>query len=129
MVGVKFSFKLKDRMVFVDGDSGTGKTVLFNAIMQYAGLTDAPIILINYNMTSGKIDNVRKHLVGNENKLIVIDNADTILDAEMRGIIALDYNNQYLIFGRDVQGLGVRDKSMAYIEIVNNKGKLKYEFV
>lgn len=38
-------------------------------------------------------------------KLIIIDNADILLDDAMRSYIALDGNNQYIIIGRNPTGL------------------------
>ena len=38
-------------------------------------------------------------------KLIVIDNADILLDDETRKYISLDGNNQYLIIGRNPKNL------------------------
>ena len=38
-------------------------------------------------------------------KLIIIDNADILLDDAMRSYIAFDGNNQYIIIGRNPTGL------------------------
>ena len=43
-----------------------------------------------------------KHSKG---KLIIIDNADILLDDAMRSYIVLDGNNQYIIIGRNPTGL------------------------
>lgn len=40
-----------------------------------------------------------------EGKLIVIDNADVLLDDELRKQISLDDRNQYLIIGRNPKNL------------------------
>ncbi len=130
IAGVKFDIELKNDLVLVEGDSGTGKTLLFKALVQYTGVYGSPLVFLNYERTFSDIDKIRDTLIKSRNKLIVIDNADIILDLEMRGRIALDRNgNQYLIFGRNIYGLGVTKRALCYLEIKNNIGKLKYKYI
>lgn len=42
--------------------------------------------------------------------MIVIDNADLILDDDARDYISTDDNNQYLIIGRNPEGLYIYDE-------------------
>lgn len=127
-LGVKFDIIFKNRLVFIDGDSGVGKTFLFRALIKYATFYKAPIEFINYYIVHGDVNRVKQHIDQYKNKLFIIDNADILLDDELRVKIALDSKNQYLIFGRDVRLLGMTIKNLAALKIVNNVGKLVYEY-
>ena len=52
-------------------------------------------------------------------KLIVIDNADVLLDDEIRKYIAVDDNNQYLIIGRNPKNLFATKENL--FELVSEK--------
>ena len=54
-----------------------------------------------------------------EKKLIVIDNADILLDDDTRKYIALDDKNQYLIIGRNPKNLFVTKENL--FELVSEK--------
>jgi hypothetical protein len=49
--------------------------------------------------------NVKDILVQTRGKLVVIDNADILLDDEARKYISTDGENQYLIIGRNPKNL------------------------
>lgn len=49
--------------------------------------------------------NVKEILMQTKDRLIVIDNADILLDDETRKYISLDGDNQYLIIGRNPKNL------------------------
>ena len=63
-------------------------------------------------------------------KLIVIDNADLLLDDNMRWYIATDANNQYIIIGRNPTGLMLQQDEIVelYSETVEGKTKLWLEY-
>jgi hypothetical protein len=52
-------------------------------------------------------------------KLIVIDNADILLNDEIRKYISLDGNNQYLIIGRNPKNLFATKENL--FELVSKK--------
>ena len=54
-----------------------------------------------------------------EGKLIVIDNADILLDDNIRKYIALDDKNQYLIIGRNPKNLFATKENL--FELVSEK--------
>ena len=98
-----FSYDLmfEDRITLVGGDSGTGKTVLYE-MLEDLRLTDEykAIKLFNY-----KSDNLLEAVKQCKDNFIVIDNADVLLDDSVRKYIALDDRNQYLIIGRNPKNL------------------------
>ena len=60
------------------------------------------IMCLNYLDYQKNIADIIKNASG---KLIVIDNADLLLNDDMRKYIALDDKNQYLIIGRNPKNL------------------------
>ena len=54
-----------------------------------------------------------------ERKLIVIDNADVLLDDDIRKYIAVDDKNQYLIIGRNPKNLFATKENL--FELVSEK--------
>ena len=60
------------------------------------------IVCLNYLDYQKNIGDIIQNMV---KKLIVIDNADILLDDETRKYIALDDKNQYLIMGRNPKNL------------------------
>ena len=97
------------------GDSGTGKTASFSFIKECMAL-NPDIMCLNYLDYQKNISNMIKSA---ERKLIVIDNADVLLDDDIRKYIALDYKNQYLIIGRNPKNLFTTRENL--FELVSEK--------
>lgn len=95
-LGVLVDLQFDCNLTFVSDDSGTGKTFLWN-IMDKERLEDVRIVTLNYLSDSRSLADLKKV----SGKLVVIDNADLILNTELRIFIATDDKNQYLVFGRD----------------------------
>lgn len=114
-----FSYELvfDDRITLVGGDSGTGKTVLYE-MLEDLRLTDAyhAMKLFNY-----KSDNVEENLEKCRNNFIVIDNADILINDDMRKFINFEFSNQYMLFLRNCDGLNVSDKSFKVLKLEKNK--------
>lgn len=89
-----FSYDLvfDDRITLVGGDSGTGKTVLYE-MLEDLRFTDEykRIKLFNY-----KSDNLLETLKQCRGNFIVIDNADILLNDEIRRFINFEFSNQYM---------------------------------
>ncbi len=89
--------KLDSNVTFVSGDSGTGKSAVCSFLFEYSS-EDSRIRCLNF------IDHNKdyKETIRNaKGRLFVLDNADLLLDDEMRRYIALDTENQYIIVGRN----------------------------
>lgn len=68
-----------------------------------------------------------KNFIANETgKLIVIDNANILLDDDIRKYISLDDNNQYLIIGRNPKNLFTTGDNL--FELVSKKKGEQTEF-
>ena len=120
-----FSYDLvfDDRITLVGGDSGTGKTVLYE-MLEDLRLTDEykAIKLFNY-----KSDNLLESIKQCRDSFIVIDNADILIDDEIRRFINLEFSNQYMLFLRNCDGLNVSDKSFKVLKLDNYRITLKEE--
>lgn len=120
-----FSYDLvfDDRITLVGGDSGTGKTVLYE-MLEDLRLTDEykAVKLFNY-----KSDNLLESIKQCRDSFIVIDNADILIDDEIRRFINFEYSNQYMLFLRNCDGLNVSDKSFKVLKLDNYRITLKEE--
>ena len=120
-----FSYKLSfnDRITLVGGDSGTGKTVLYD-MLEDLRLTEQyhAIKLFNY-----KSDQVVENIKKCRNCFIVIDNADILINDELRKFINFEFSNQYMLFLRNCDGLNVSDKSFKQMKLEDNVITLEEE--
>ena len=97
------NFNFTNNITILMGDSGTGKTAAFSFIKE----------CMAWNPDIGDI------IRSAEKKLIVIDNADLLLDDDTRKFIALDDKNQYLIMGRNPKNLFAMKENL--FELVSEK--------
>ena len=65
-------------------------------------------------------------LVGGDS-FIVVDNADNLINDEIRRFINFEPSNQYMLFLRNCDGLNVSDKSFKVLKFDNNKITLEEE--
>ena len=120
-----FSYELyfDDRITLVGGDSGTGKTVLYE-MLEDVRLTEQynAIKLFNY-----KSENMKESLMKCRDCFIVIDNADIQIDDDIRRFINFEFSNQYMLFLRNCDGLNVSDKSFKILKLKDDKITLEEE--
>ena len=120
-----FSYDLEfdDRITLVGGDSGVGKTVLYE-MLEDVRLTDEyrAIRLFNY-----RSDNFSEEIKRCRDSFIGVDNADNLMNDEVRKFINFETSNQYMLFLRNSDGLNVSDKSFKVLKFDNNKITLEEE--
>ena len=118
-----YDLQFDDRITLVGGDSGTGKTVLYE-MLEDIRLTDeySAIKLFNY-----KSDNFLGTLKQCKDRFIVIDNADNLINDDVRRFINFEVSNQYMLFLRNCDGLNVSDKSFKVLKYDNNRIMLEEE--
>lgn len=120
-----FSYDLEfdDRITLVGGDSGTGKTALYE-LLEDIRLTEEykAIKLFNY-----KSDNFLETIKKCRDSFIVVDNADNLMNDEVRKFVNFESSNQYMLFLRNCDGLNVSDKSFKVLKFDNNKITLEEE--
>lgn len=118
-----YDLEFEDRITLVGGDSGTGKTVLYE-MLEDIRLTDEykAIKLFNY-----KSDDFLEAIKQCRNSFIVIDNADCLINDDVRRFINFELSNQYMLFLRNCDGLNVSDKSFKELKFDNNRITLEEE--
>lgn len=118
-----YDLQFDDRITLVGGDSGTGKTVLYE-MLEDVRLTDeySAIKLFNY-----KSDDFLETLKQCKDRFIVIDNADNLINDDVRKFINFEVSNQYMLFLRNCDGLNVSDKSFKVLKFDNNSIMLEEE--
>ena len=95
------NFNFTNNITILTGESATGKTAAFSFIKECMAV-NPDILCTNYlDYQKDILDMVCKV----QGKLIVIDNADILLDDRTRKYISLDGKNQYLIIGRNPKKL------------------------
>lgn len=105
-------FKFKNNITILMGDSGTGKTAAFSFIRECMAI-NSKILCLNYLDYQRNIKDIVSQA---EDKLIVIDNADILLDDDTRKYISLDDKNQYLIIGRNPKNLFTTKENLYELE-------------
>ncbi len=108
-------FEFTNNITLLMGDSGTGKTASFSFIKECMAL-NTDILCLNYLDYQKDIASIIKAV---NRKLIVIDNADVLLDDEIRKYIVVDDKNQYLIIGRNPKNLFATKENL--FELVSEK--------
>ena len=120
-----FSYNLEfdDRITLIGGDSGTGKTFLYG-LLKDIRLTEEynAIKLFNY-----RSDNFSESIKQCRDNFIVVDNADNLINDEVRKFINFELSNQYMLFLRNCDGLNVSDQSFKVLKFDNNKITLEEE--
>ena len=109
------NFTFTNNITILTGLSADGKTAVFSCIRENMAI-NPPIVCLNY--LDYKKD-IKEILMQTKGKLIVIDNADILLDDEIRKYISIDGDNQYLIIGRNPKNLFATKENL--FELVSNK--------
>lgn len=116
------NFTFTNNITILTGDSATGKTVTFSFIKECMAIN--PNILC-FNYLDYQKD-IKEILTKTKGKLVVIDNADILLDDIARKYISLDSDNQYLIIGRNPKNLFTTKENL--FELVSKEKGEQIEF-
>ena len=115
-------FTFTNNITILMGESGTGKTAAFSFIKECMAV-NSKILCLNYLDYQKDIKDIISKAEG---KLIVIDNADILLNDDARKYISLDDRNQYLIIGRNPKNLFATKENL--FELVSRKIGEQTEF-
>lgn len=128
----KVALVLDDYLTLINGDSGIGKTLLFNYFERQSLINSSYVCFNSKYVERMKKENyckgILKELRSIKNSLIVIDNAETILDDDIRNYIVFDKNNTYMIFGRNVSGLWITENNIASLVRVPEKKEIYLDY-
>ncbi len=117
------NFEFSNNITILTGLSGSGKTASFSFIRESMAL-NPDIVCLNY-LDYQK--DIKALLARTEGKLIVIDNADILLNDETRKYISLDGKNQYLIIGRNPQNLFATKENLFELESIKNGETIEFQ--
>lgn len=114
---ITFKIELRNKLTVIRDVSGTGKTLLSNNIRDYSNYQESKgekreYIVINTRKEWEKLDR------GVQDTVIIIDEADFILDEEAVEYINNDVDNYYIIMTR--KNWGLRGS-------INSLGKIKHD--
>ena len=115
-------FDFTNNITILTGASPTGKTASFSFIRECMAI-NPDIVCINYQNYQ---KDIKEMLAKETGKLIVIDNADILLDDDTRKYISMDEKNQYLIIGRNPKNLFTTNDNL--FELVSEKKGEQTEF-
>lgn len=129
---VDFDLTFPSKITFIWDSGGEDKRYLWHMLSAYyrAGSRARQHIkmaFINWSNLETMHLTVMELLKRYNDMLIVIDNADIILRDKERDYIRADKNNQYLIFGRDCDDLGVHPLAVGALKIKDRKGTFIFE--
>ena len=113
---------LETNVIFIAGDSGTGRSVVYSLFQELAA-ENKNIICFNYLDWKKKYKTTIKQSKG---KLFAIDNADMLLDDATRWHIGTDVRNQYIIFGRNPAGLVLDKDEIMELDSKTTEGKTTF---
>ena len=116
------NFIFTNNITILTGESASGKTASFSFMKECMAL-DRNILCLNYLDYQKDIGEIIRQTKG---KLIVIDNADILLDDEVRKYISLDDENQYFIIGRNPGNLFATKENL--FELASEKRGEQTEF-
>ena len=116
------NFEFTNNITILTGASATGKTASFSFIRECMAV-NPDIVCINYQDYQ---KDIKKLIASETGKLVVIDNADILLDDEIRKYISLDDKNHYLIIGRNPKNLFTTSDNL--FELVSEKKGEQTEF-
>lgn len=124
----KFDLIFKSNLTLVNGESGVGKSFIFNYMLNDALVNKKKIRCLDYRtVVNGDID-VYSLIKSNKGFVYVIDNADILLDSKTRLYMSLDERNQYIVFIHDVNGFKPEKNSFVELRVKNGIGYFKYLF-
>lgn len=122
---IDVNLEIYDRVTVITGDSGSGRTFLFNKLQTMEAIKEqSKLFFINYKNRK----DIEK-LKSLHDKIIFIDNADIVLSDDDRRRIRQDTKNIYILFGRNFDGLSTGVWNIAELISKNNKMYLNFFMV
>lgn len=126
--GKKINLRFYSRVTLLGGDSGIGKTLLYQMLSTISTSDKFKYIFcINADTIERYGINLLKTLKSKKNTFIIIDNADLILDRKEREFILTNFVNQYLIIGRNRDGLSLGYKGLWELVVTDKQMYIRYK--
>ena len=114
---------LHNRLI-ITGDSGTGKTFIIKMIKRVSKVNSWPYVFIDNDTDRTVLNRIA---AGRSNGVLYfIDNADILLNDKLKEIVSFDTKNQYIIMSHCFDGYMTNAKSVAELQVKENKFTLVY---
>lgn len=124
----KFDLIFKSNLTLVNGESGVGKSFVFNYMLNDALLNRKKIRCFDYKTVVNCGIDIYSNIQRNKGFVYVIDNAEILLDNKTRLYMSLDERNQYIVFINDTKGFKPEKNSFVELRVKDGVGYLKYLF-
>ena len=115
-------FAIENNVTFILGDSGTGKSAVYSFLQEMAA-ENKSIVCFNYLDLKKRYTTAIKN---SKEKLFIIDNADILLNDDIRWYIATDGKNQYILIGRNPTGLMLDQQDVMELDSTTIDGKTRF---
>lgn len=119
------NFNFTNNITILTGESAAGKTAVFSFIKECTAI-EPDILCLNYLDYRKNILQILKQA---DCKLIVIDNADILLNDDVRKYISLDDRNQYLIIGRNPRNLFTTKDNLFELKAEKNGEQTEFRII
>lgn len=123
--GTRYELNLRGNVTIIDGESGSGKTLLTEEIYRLKGLSSA---LTGFNVDNIEIIRSPDVQIIDAELLYIIDHADKILNEALCDRICLCRSARFLIFARGSYNLGVSPDHFGTFIRENNIIRIAYAF-
>lgn len=126
--GLDINLFLRGNRIAVEGDSATGKTYLWKQLNTQEAENIYPICYENIK-NNNSYEATLRFINKSKGLIIVIDQANDVfrLRPDFIEFIDCDENNQYILFGRDLE-VAHSLSEVATLEIKNGQATLNYKF-
>lgn len=121
----KYHLELRGKITIIDGDSGTGKTLLSNEL---SSLKESETSLTGVDLSNIILLKSDKEDIIDDKILYIIDRADMILNDIMCDKICSCSKARFLIFARGSYNLGVSPNHFGRFQKSLNEVSIVYEF-
>lgn len=120
---------LRGSRTVISGDSGSGKSFLFDRLHKTKPTSDMILIDYNYMCFEGNYKSMVKLIKQSIDTIFVIDQADAIqrISTDIMLAINLDSKNKFILIGRNPEII-YNISDMCHVVIENNRITLEYDF-
>jgi len=122
--GFQLNFDLYDKIVFISGDSGIGKSYLYEQLSLLSTEKEFSYVKC-FNYLSPDLEKQVRNISENADNLIVIDNFETLWSQNLAAVI-MTSPAKFMLISRDYFGLMETKHGVAELNVNDNSIRLIY---
>lgn len=125
----EIDLKLRGSRTVISGDSGSGKSFLFEVLRKAKSTKNMLFIDYAYAQSEGNYDAMVSFIENSTDKIFVMDQADAIqrIKDDMMLAINLDSRNKFIIIGRHPEII-YNISDICHVVVEDNRITLEYDF-